>query len=107
MGTVEDMEHCPNPQLRDGSPDLRAHPNVDVTDRLPSDTDLAFVLPQPTAGGIAKLQTLYTAKYSRALSDDEAREILSHLITIVYNSYLIQLECDTDSTPENPTTTRR
>jgi len=74
---------------------------------LPSESDLDFLMPQPSAEGMNDLKALYRRKFNKELSDGEAQEILSHLITIVFNIYLTQLECsDTDSTPENRTTTK-
>src|SRR5580698_1246787 len=74
---------------------------------LPSESDLDFLMPQPTAQGVSELQELYRRKFNRELTEGEAQEILAHLITIVFNIYLTQLECsDTDSMPENRTMTK-
>lgn len=66
----------------------------------------SFVQPQPTQQGIADIRELYYAKFQRKISEDEAREILSHLFALILNTHLIMQGCsDTDSTPESLGTT--
>ena len=70
--------------------------------------DLAFVLPQPSAEGIAEFKQFFYAKRGRWLTNEDAAEVLSHLISIVFHSAVIDLTCsDTGSTLGSPTTTRR
>ena len=72
---------------------------------LPSQTSNEFVFPQPDAAGIAKTQELYLNKVGHALTEAEAREVLSRVMRYLY---VLNFPCFyTDSTPENPTTTAR
>ncbi len=52
---------------------------------LPDD----IILPAPTAEGVIKLQALYRQRFKKELREGEAQEILQHLTTIVWNSFLI------------------
>lgn len=75
------------------------------TRTLPDTTSREFVFPQPDAEGIAKTQEVYLNKVGHALTEAEAREVLSRVMRYLY---VLNFPCfDTDSTQENPTTTAR
>ena len=61
------------------------------------------MFPQPDAEGIARVQEIYLNKCDKAISEAEAREVLSRVMRYLY---LLNFICSaTESTPENPTTT--
>lgn len=69
----------------------------------PTFTSRELVFPQPDAEGIAKTQELYLNKVGKTLTEGEAREVLSRVMRYLF---LLNFPCsDTESTPENPTTT--
>lgn len=71
-------------------------------------SDLEFVLPQPTNQGVAELQELYYAEFGRRLDEDSAREALGSIITILWNTALTHLACsNTASTHANHTTSEK
>ncbi|MCC6687208.1 MAG: hypothetical protein IT205_09495 [Fimbriimonadaceae bacterium] len=70
---------------------------------LPSRTSTEFMFPHPDAEGIARVQEIYLNKCDKAISEAEAREILSRVMRYLY---LLNFTCSTtESTPENPTMT--
>ena len=70
---------------------------------LPRRTSHEFTFPQPDAEGIARVQEIYLNKCGKAISEADAREVLSRVMRYLY---LLNFTCSTtESTPENPTTT--
>ncbi len=67
-----------------------------------------FLLPQPSAAGVAKLRAMYFNRTGREISEDQARDVLHRIMRFHYLNFLINSPCPgTASTPESPTTTGR
>lgn len=72
----------------------------------PSAATSEFLLPQPSAGGVARLRELYFNRTGRRITEDEARDVLSRLMRFQHLNVLTNAPCPgTASTPESPTTT--
>lgn len=70
---------------------------------LPDATSSEFIFPQPDAVGIAETQKLYFNKVGKTISKAEASEVLGRVMRYLI---LLNTPClNTESTPENPTTT--
>lgn len=65
---------------------------MQVTDPIeaPLPDPFDFVLPQPTEEGVAEFQANYEETIGTSLSEGEAREALSHLMTIVWQCARIE-----------------
>lgn len=75
--------------------------------RLQAFSDLAFTVPRPHREGVQKVRQIMEIRRGTAVSEAEAEEVLGRIITVAYYINLINLGCfDTDSTLENPTTTK-
>ncbi len=64
-----------------------------------------FLLPQPSAGGVAKMRALYFNRTGKNITEGEARDVLARLMRFQYLNVLTNAPCATASTPESPTTT--
>ena len=66
---------------------------------------MLHLYPTPSAEGIAKIKQLYLNRFAKAITDEEAYEILYSLMRYVY---LMTHPCfDTHSTQENPVKNER
>lgn len=71
-------------------------------------TSPEFLLPQPSAEGVAKLRALYFNRTGREIAEDQAREVLRRIVRFQYLNFLINAPCpSTASTQGSPTTTGR
>lgn len=57
---------------------------------MSSSTTPDFLLPQPSAEGVAEFMDYYSRAYGKVISEGEAREALASLITILYQTALIE-----------------